>query len=94
MNNLPVGQSVPQRKEPQVTSEVSRFQSLVERTNKSVTELENRLESVLRAIPSNASTGNGEKEYKVGLASALASENDNLGYIAAKIESILDRLEL
>jgi hypothetical protein len=95
MNDYTVGTSVPQKKEPQVTTEVSRFQRLSQETQKMVSELENRLQPVLRDIPPSAGDGSNKlAEYKVGLASVLAAENDNLGFIAARIESILSRLEI
>jgi hypothetical protein len=95
MNDYPVKESGSKRAELQVVTEVSRFQGLTKKTHEAVTELESRLESVLRSLPPTTGGSGGEPSVpKVGLASVLAAENDSLGYIAAKVKSILDRLEI
>ena len=95
MNDYAVEKSEPKRaKELQVVSEVSRFQTLTVGADNVITELEKRLESVLRELPPSATTGNDIGEMKVGLASVLSAENNKLNYVVEKIESILERLEI
>ena len=96
MENYAVEKSEPKRaKELQVVSEVSRFQRLTKSAHEITTELEKRLQSVLRDVPPSDKTSGGNiAELKVGLASVLATENDDLEFLIAKISSILDRLEI
>ena len=84
---------IPNARQSQVQSEISRSGKLIEALGQQIANLHGRLQPVLRDCPT-APTGKPDKAVLVGHAMAISNQNDQLESLCSEVTSILETMEL
>lgn len=82
------------KKESQVDTQLETLTQAIEIINKSISELENRLDRVLRPSAPSTNEKCAEAPTLVGLAETIASRTNRINSCRFTVDSILQRLEL